>query len=740
VRGQVRDDDGGMSEVYTDSVTVNNVAPSATFNAPESVNEGSNIDLSLSDPSDPSSVDTTAGFEYRFSCDNGATWTAWGSSNSSGCSTDDNGTRNVKGEIRDKDGGVSAYSAAVTVDNVAPSATFTAPESVDEGSDINLSLTDVVDPGSADTHEFRFSCDGGATWTDWGNSTHACPTTDNGTVHVRGQVRDDDGGMSEVYTDSVTVDNVAPSATFNAPEAVNEGSNIELSLSDVNDPGSADTHEFRFSCDGGSTWTDWGASASHSCSTSDNGTRSVRGQVRDDDGGMSEEYSASVTVNNVAPTATFNAPDSVDEGANIDLSLTDPSDPSSADTAAGFEYRFSCDGGATWTLWSSGSTHACATNDNGTRNVKGEIRDKDGGSSTYSASVSVNNIAPTGTFNAPSPVNEGSSFTLSITSPSDPSSADTAAGFQYAFDCGDGSGYGAWSASNTRTCPTNDNGTRAVKGKIRDKDGGVTEYAATVTVQNVPPVLNSLTPSAFNVPLGTVVTVTGSYSDVGTADMHTCTVDWDDGPPSPDTTVPGSTNPSSGNGSCSATKTYAMTGVYTISIYTTDDDGGQSNTLTLIISVYDADGGGFITGGGWIISPAGSYLAAPTLSGKANFGFNSKYKKGASLPDGQTNFQLHFGPQFHFHSDAYEVLVISGHKAQYRGTGHVNDEPGYKFILTAYDGNISGGGGVDKFRIKIWRESDGVVVYDTKMGTSDDMDLANPLAIGGGSIVIHKGK
>ena len=66
------------------------------------------------------------------------------------------------------------------------------------------------------------------------------------------------------------------------------------------DPGTADTHEFRFSCDGGTTWTAWGTTSTHSCSTNDNGTRSVKGEVRDDDGGSSS-YSASVTVNNVDP-------------------------------------------------------------------------------------------------------------------------------------------------------------------------------------------------------------------------------------------------------------------------------------------------------------------------------------------------------------------------------------------------------------------------------------------------------
>jgi hypothetical protein len=53
---------------------------------------------------------------------------------------------------------------------------------------------------------------------------------------------------------------------------------------------------------------------------------------------------------------------------------------------------------------------------------------------------------------------------------------------------------------------------------------------------------------------------------------------------------------------------------------------------------------------------------------------------------------------------------------------------------------MNGGGGFDKFRIKIWRISDGTLVYDNARGSSDDIDAANPQEIGGGSIVIHSDK
>src|SRR5207253_961807 len=148
------------------------------------------------------------------------------------------------------------------------------------------------------------------------------------------------------------------------------------------------------------------------------------------------------------------------------------------------------------------------------------VSDGDGGSDTKSRAVTVNNVAPTATFGNSGPVNEGPSFTLTLTSPQDPSSADTAAGFRYAFDCGRGSGYGAYAPSNTANFPTNDNGVRTVKGKIKDKDGGEREYTGTVTVNNVAPVVTVTSPSygtlyAKNGTSNPTVTTTATFTDAG---------------------------------------------------------------------------------------------------------------------------------------------------------------------------------------------------------------------------------
>jgi hypothetical protein len=56
-------------------------------------------------------------------------------------------------------------------------------------------------------------------------------------------------------------------------------------------------------------------------------------------------------------------------------------------------------------------------------------------------------------------------------------------------------------------------------------------------------------------------------------------------------------------------------------------------------------------------------------------------------------------------------------------------------MLTATDGQVSGGGGVDKFRMKI-SDTAGAIVYDNQLNAPDDAKPST--ALGGGSIVIHK--
>ena len=80
--------------------------------------------------------------------------------------------------------------------------------------------------------------------------------------------------------------------------------------------------------------------------------------------------------------------------------------------------------------------------------------------------------------------------------------------------------------------------------------------------------------------------------------------------------------------------------------------------------------------------------------------------------------------------------MVGDVEAQYKGWATVNSSGDYRFMLTANDGQVNGGRGIDKFRIRIWDAASGGIVYDNQLGASDNTDPST--AIQGGSIVIHK--
>ena len=745
---------------------MNNVAPTAAFTATSPISEGGSSALTLTSPFDPSSADTTAGLHYAFACDNGsldaATYATSGTSASTSCTFDDDGTRTVRGRIIDKDDGFTEYNTDVIVNNVAPTATLGNNGPVGEGSPAAVSFTNQFDPSNADTtagFHYAFSCANGslAGATYAGSATSAstnCTFPDDGTFTVKGRIIDKDDGFTE-YTTVVSVTNVAPTALLGNNGPLGEGSPATVSFTNQFDPSSTDTaagFHYAFLCTNNSlasaTYANSGTSAATTCTFGDNGTFPVKARIIDKDDGFTE-YTTQVIVQNVAPTATFTVSSPINEGGSSTLSLVGAFDPSAADTAAGFHYSFACDGldasfAANYVAAGMVTSVPCVFGDNGSYTVKARIFDKDDGFTTYQATVVVLNVAPIAVFSATTPIDEGATSTLSLTSPFDPGAADTAAGFRYSFAC-DGmdsslaASYSAAGTTTTASCTFNDNGNVTVKGRIFDKDNGYTTYSYTVAVNNVAPVLNSLTASAFTAPIGSTITLDADYSDVGVLDTHKCYVNWDDGTAEQEA-MGVKDGGNSSLGTCSPSRQFISQGVYSITVYVKDDDGGQSNSLSVMVTIFDPDGG-FVTGGGWIMSPPGAYVLDEDLVGKANFGFVSKYKKGSQTPEGQTEFQFKAG-DLNFHSSAYDLgsLVVSNFKAQYKGTGTINGQPGYKFILTAYDGNIQGGGGVDRFRMKIIRLSDNTLVYDNARGSSDDIDAANPLAIGGGSIVIHDNK
>lgn len=128
----------------------------------------------------------------------------------------------------------------------------------------------------------------------------------------------------------------------------------------------------------------------------------------------------------------------------------------------------------------------------------------------------------------------------------------------------------------------------------------------------------------------------------------------------------------------------------------------------------------FVTAGGWIDSPAGTYAPDPAAQGKAFIPFNIKYKKGALAPTGNLQFTLS-SAGLDFRSTSYDWLVInqSGTIAQFKGQGTLNGTGPYEFMVWVGDGTP------DTYRIRI--VNGGGVVYDN----------GSMQPIGAGSVQIH---
>jgi hypothetical protein len=110
-----------------------------------------------------------------------------------------------------------------------------------------------------------------------------------------------------------------------------------------------------------------------------------------------------------------------------------------------------------------------------------------------------------------------------------------------------------------------------------------------VTVNNVPPVFGTTSQTAGAHAVGAGVTVNASFSDAGTHDTHSATVNWGD------LSVSNATiSEANGSGSLSATHAYAQPGLYTVSIVLSDDNGGTdtANVNVLVNAPPTVDAGG----------------------------------------------------------------------------------------------------------------------------------------------------
>src|SRR5687767_8030871 len=190
-------------------------------------------------------------------------------------------------------------------------------------------------------------------------------------------------------------------------------------------------------------------------STNPNGTWSLF--LRDDivlgggNGSVAGGWCVDITEveTNSPPVANAGGPYTGVEGSPITFDATASTDPD--DDIDTYAWNFG-DGNT-----GSGATVQHTYANGGVYTVTLTVTDAEGASSTASVAANVSDVAPTATFNASATVTEGTSVTMSFTSPS-------AGDARYAFDCGNG--YGPIGSSPSAECLTTDDGSMPVRAKV----------------------------------------------------------------------------------------------------------------------------------------------------------------------------------------------------------------------------------------------------------------------------------
>ena len=311
---------------------------------------------------------------------------------------------------------------------------------------------------------------------------------------------------------------------------------------------------------------------------------------------------------------------------------------------------------------------------------------------------------------------EGSAVALALSGTDSDGDALT-----FSWDLGDGTtGSGAVPPANHVYA---DNGTYVIMLAVDDGRGGADTARTTATISNVAPSL-----AAFSIPAtpmgltpgGITVPVSSSFTDPGTVDTHTASLDCGSG-----VTAQSEVVGEMASSACS----FSSAGVYSIRLTVRDKDGGSDTKLSSAPIVVFDPAGGRLTGGGWVASPAGAVAFAPTAAGKLTFSLNARYEPGSSIPTGKAELNLTVG-KLEFRSTSLDWLVATEASAQLQGRGTVNGNGDYAFSVVAMDGQSTGA-----VRIRIWHRTSGTLLYDSRPGAP--LDETGVTALGGGSIQLH---
>jgi hypothetical protein len=626
------------------------------------------------------------------------------------------GTHSITAVATDVAGNTQTSGAlSITIDTQKPAPTIDGStanhESGSEGTLVSLAgLANDPAPSSAiETYDWHVVASNGQAISDGSAQDFSFTPNDSGTYTVAYTVADKAGNVGTA-SDTITIADVAPTAalTINTNPGI-EGSLIALTAS-ATDPGSADaasgyTYNWTITQQIGSlpaTTYLTGSSPSGSQAYPINFTPNLAGTyvvsvtATDKHGGISAVVSDAFTVATTPPTVNLLASaTSTNEGSVYTLKVGTVTDPGPNNVLG---YFINWGDGSTITgsltagnLANSNFTHVY---EDGPNNWTIEITMIDPekiSTDVASWTVQVNNVAPTATIQNYFPtVTVGSSGEVALVNPFDPSPVDTAAGFTYYFDYADNSTdtagtYVSNGSSSAATVPSADLSSPGVKyigSRIEDKDGGLTDYVTSITVNDTAPVVHLGTPNPATIGQNQLFTRTPlSFSYPGNNGPYTAQVDYQYGAVGGD---PGFSPLALSGNNFALSNTYATAGTYIIEVKVTDASGTTGvGTLTVDVSPTNFQVTSFAqTGSGFDVTfnrapnlsvlnlyagPSGTY-GAPDLS---LVGQTTGTVEGSLVWDPTTNTAHFIKTDGALAPDIYNVTLVSGSSAFEDASGNL---------------------------------------------------------------------
>jgi YD repeat-containing protein len=595
-------DNTGETATTTRTVTVQGTLPTASFTAtPNPVSTGDQVTFDASGSSDPEGPIA----KYEWDLDgNGSYETDTGTNASVTKNYPAKGGVAVGLRVMDSDGATATTTVGLTVQNKAPSASFTAaPNPVSTLTQVSFDASASSDSDGTVT-KYEWDLDGNGSYeTDTGSTATASRSFEAaGDREIGLRVTDDDGSTGTA-TRIVTVQNRPPTASFTAtPNPVSTGTQVTFNGAGSLDPDGT-IAKYEWDLDGnGSYETNTGATATatNTYAVASNVTVGLR--VVDNNGDTATTTRA-LTVQNRAPLASFTAtPNPVPTGTAVSFDASGSSDPDGIVT----KYEWDLDGNGSYETNTGATATAAKTYASASTPTIGlRVTDNNGATATTTRVLTVQNRLPSASFTlTPSPVVSGKSVSFNGSGSSDPDGTITK--YEWDFD-GNGSYETSTGATATTTKTFATAGNVAVGLRVTDNNGGTATTTQALTVSNRAPTA-SFTATPNPVPTGTAVTFNGSGSS--DPDGTIAKYEWDlDGNGSYET---------DGGATATTTKTYAAAGNVTVGLRVTDNLG-LTATTTKTVTVQNR-------------APVASFTATPNpVTVNTAAGFNAS---ASADPDG----------------------------------------------------------------------------------------------------------